>query len=186
VALFAGLATLLQSHRQLRLELRDESGVERLRTLTLLAANNRLQVERVGLIDTPVRASAVPEADSSVGAAVVGDGKLALVTVRPVGTLAMLGLLLRGAIGTLGDADAVHVRLTRRTAIRGWQGVWRRHVKVALDGEVLFMAPPLVVEVEPRPLMLLKPLVTVREDDRDAAPAASVPAFAWPQVVPAG
>jgi diacylglycerol kinase family enzyme len=165
VALFSGVATLLQSHRQLRLELRDESGVQRLRTLTLLAANNRLQVEQVGLGE--------PSA--------VGDGKLALVTVRPVGPLAMLGLLLRGAIGTLGDADAVQVRLTRRTAIRGWQGVWRRRLKVAIDGEVLYMAPPLVMEVEPRPLLLLKPLATQREDDRDAA-AAAVSDTAWPQV----
>lgn len=169
VALFSGVATLLQSHRQLRLELRDEGGVQRLRTLTLLAANNRLQVEQVGLTEAPA----------------VGDGKLALVSVRPVGTLAMLGLVLRGAVGTLGDADAVQVRLTRRTAIRGWQGLWRRRMKVAIDGEVLFMAPPLVMEVEPRPLMLLKPPATQRDSESDAA-ASAMPASARLPVADAG
>ena len=49
---------------------------------------------------------------------------------------------------------------------------------LVLDGEALSMAPPLAMEVEPRPLMLLKPMVTQREGEGDRA-AATPPAAAW-------
>jgi diacylglycerol kinase family enzyme len=137
VAFWAGLTTLLREHRRLTLDI--EHGGERrtLRTATLFVGNNRLQLEQLGLPQVPA----------------IERGRLAGITLRPTGKLTMLWLLLRGALGRLGDADRVVNFSFRSMHLRPR----RRRIKVATDGEVCWMSPPLHVRVSPDALHLIVP-----------------------------
>lgn len=142
VAFAAALATLLGRHRQLRLRIERGTEVRDVSTPTLFIANNRLQLEQVGL----AQASALDQ------------GCLAGVMLRPIGVLAMLWLLLRGSFGTLGEADSVESVEFHRMLVTPrlpWVG---RRVKVAFDGEVSAMRAPIEFRVAPKPLYLIKPV----------------------------
>jgi diacylglycerol kinase family enzyme len=138
VALWAGVVTLLRAHRPLRMRLEHAGEVRVMRTSTVVVGNNPLQLQQLGL----------PEARA------VQQGQLAAIAVRPVGPLAMVGLLLRGALGRLGDADHVVTFAFERLTI--WP-YGRRRLKVAMDGEVAWLDTPLVFQVAPHPLPLLVP-----------------------------
>ena len=141
VAMGAACMTLLRGHRQLRL-LIDEGGVVReVRTPTLFVGNNRLQLEQVG-----VNLSAHP-------ARVLDDGRIAAVMLKPIGTLTMAWLMLRGAMGSLGEADSVESFAFQRMVVQPR----RRKIKVAFDGEIARMRTPLEFRVAAQPLYLLKP-----------------------------
>lgn len=157
VALAAALATLMRAHRQLRLRIELGGVVRDLRTPTLFIGNNRLQLEQVGIPQAPA----------------LDRGRIAAVMLRPVGTWALLRLLVRGALGTLGEADRVDSFEFQRMTVSPWLPYGTRRVKVATDGEVLWMRAPLEFRVSPRPLYLLKP-VAVEEPAQDPAttPAA--------------
>src|SRR4029453_4253461 len=120
-----------------------------LRTATLVVGNNPLQLQQLGL----------PEARA------VQQGQLAAIAVRPGGLLAMIGLLLRGALGRLADADHIVNFACDRLTVRPYG---RRRLKVALDGEVAWLASPLVFQVAPHPLPLLVP---TRDHPASPAPA---------------
>jgi diacylglycerol kinase family enzyme len=141
VALAAALWTLLREHRQLRLAIELGGVVRELRTSTLFVGNNRLQLEQVGIAQQQA-----PE-----------TGRVAAVMLKPVGTWSMLGLLLRGALGTLGDAERIESFQFQRMTVRPWLPYGTRRVKVAADGEILWLRSPLEFRVSPRPLYLLKP-----------------------------
>ena len=149
VAVWAGVVTLLRAHRPLRLRLEHAGEVRVMRTATLVVGNNPLQLQQLGL----------PEARA------VQQGQLAAIAVRPVGPLAMVGLLLRGALGRLGDAD--HVMNFACDRLTVWP-YGRRRLKVAMDGEVAWLDPPLVFQVAPHPLPLLVP---TRDSPGSPAPA---------------
>ena len=140
VAFASGLATLLQARGQLKLEIELAGKTTALRTPTLFIGNNHLQLAQVGIHEA--------HADA------VNRGELAAIAVRPMGTLALLGLLARGVIGRLGDADNIDSFSFRKlkVAMRG-----KRHVKVATDGEITWMTPPLVFQVADTPLLLMVP-----------------------------
>ena len=141
VAFGAGLVTLLGQHRQLRLRIDVGASGREVKTTTLFVGNNRLQLERLGL-------------DEAQG---LDHGCLAAVMLQPVGALAMLGLLWRGAMGTLGEATTLDSFGFHRMVVRP-QRAWRhRMVKVAFDGEVARMRAPLEFRVASKPLYLLKP-----------------------------
>ncbi len=140
VAFASGLVTLARSGRQLHLEIELAGQTASLRTPTLFVGNNHLQLERVG----------IEERDAGA----VERGELAGVVVRPIGTLALYGLLLRGLLGRLGEAEHVDSFSFRRLTVKP-RGV--RRIKVATDGEISWMKTPLVFEVAPQSLMLLVP-----------------------------
>ena len=142
VALGAALSTLLQRHKRLDLAIATEAGgTRRLRTTTLFVGNNRLQLEQIGVAEAPR----------------VEAGELAVLAVLPVGSLEMLGLAVRGALGRLGDADAtVSFATTSLEVALARRGAGRR-VKVATDGEVCRLATPLRFEVARERLRLLVP-----------------------------
>ncbi len=143
VALGAGIATLLKGHRSLRLhfDAPDAPQAPRdLRTPTLFVGNNALQMEQVGL----------PESRA------IDRGELAGVALRPVGRWALLGLLLQGALGRLGEADELVDFSFKHMTVRARRFGTRR-VKVATDGEIVWMQLPLTFEVAPEPLMLVRP-----------------------------
>lgn len=140
VALLSGVATVFRWHRRLRLDVELDGVRTTLTTTTLFVGNNRLQVEQVGLEDEVARRT--------------GRGRLAGIITRPVGAWTMLWLALRGALGRLGDADQVDTFSFHELQV-GVPGA--RRVKVATDGEVLVMAPPLRFAAAEQRLLLLVP-----------------------------
>jgi diacylglycerol kinase family enzyme len=144
-AVLSALGTVMREHRQLRLVLELEGRQAVVRSTTLFVGNNPLQLQLLGL----------PQAQQ------VGRGLLGAVMVKPLGRLGLLALLLRGAFSRLAQADAA-VDFAFRTLTVQSVGRSRKPVKVALDGELLRLAPPLRFEVAVRPLQLLLPL---RADD---------------------
>ena len=141
VALISGLFTLLGQHRQLRLRIERDEAAQALRTPTLFVGNNRLQLEQIGLDESKCPAR----------------GRLAAVVLKPVGTLAMAWLMLRGAFGRLGEADNIDSFAFRRIVVTPRWPMGRRRLKVATDGEVRRMRGPIEFAVADEPLMLLRP-----------------------------
>lgn len=140
IAFFSGVATLLRGYHSLRLQITDAEGQTRdLRTPTLVVANNALQLELIGIGDAPTIAS----------------GHLVAITIKHVGKLQMIGLMLRGAQGKLGEAERVQTfgfrRMTVKTRGR------KRRFKIALDGEVSRIQAPLTFEALPDALQLMVP-----------------------------
>lgn len=140
VAFMSGIATLLQARKQLHLQVESAGRVVALRTPTLFVGNNHLQLSSVGIDEKQANA--------------VNAGELAGIVVKPIGTLALFGLLLRGLAGRLGEADSVDSFSFRRLTITP-KG--RKRIKVATDGEVTWMQAPLVFEVADQPLLLMVP-----------------------------
>jgi diacylglycerol kinase family enzyme len=141
VAAVAALATLLREHRGLRLEIELAGQVRAVRASTLFVGNNRLQLDQVGI-------------EERHG---IDNGQIAAVMLKPVGTWAMLGLLVRGALGTLGEADQIHSFQFRQMKVRPWLPYGLRRAKVAADGEIMWLRTPLDLRVSPRPLFLMVP-----------------------------
>ena len=147
VAFLSGLSTLVRARGQLRLEMEVAGQTASLRTPTLFVGNNHLQLSRVGL-------------EENIAGA-VNRGELAGIVLKPTGTLALFGLLARGLLGRLGDADTVDSFSFRRLTVlpRG-----AKRVKVATDGEIAWMKTPLVFQVADTPLQLLVPAPADRAD----------------------
>lgn len=141
VAMLSALKTVLMPHRRLRLTLETEDRTLRLRTPTLFVGNNRLQMEQVGLSDQ------TPD---------VAEGELAAVAPKTVGRFGLLSLLLRGALGRLGDTGDVVAFDFRRMTVRT-PFYRRKRVKAAVDGEVLMLTTPLHFEALDGRLRLLMP-----------------------------
>lgn len=139
VAFAAGLVTLLRAHRKLRLQFEYADASHRVRTPTLFVGNNRLQMESIG------------------AAGAFEQGHLAAITLRPVGTFGMLSLLLHGAMSRLADAENVDSFGFDSLAVKPSRLRRKKTMKVATDGEVAWLEPPLVFAVSPRPLWLIKP-----------------------------
>ncbi len=147
VAFIVGVKTLLRGHGTLHIRLDRDGSRRNIRTPTLFVGNNRLQLEQVGIAE----------------AAALAAGELVAITLRPLGTPAMLGLLLRGALGQLGDAERVVSFSLRQMTVRRSVGHGWRPLKIATDGETFDLKPPLDFRVAPEPLWLLRP-------EPDAAP----------------
>jgi len=141
VAFLSGMATLLQARGQLDLRIESAGQAQSLHTPTLFVGNNRLQLMQAGI-----------DAQHSNALA---QGQLAAVAVRPIGTLALFGLLLRGVLGRLGEAQNIRSFSFRRLTVTP-RAIKR--IKVATDGEIVWMQTPLVFEVAPEPLLLLVPM----------------------------
>lgn len=152
VALWAASVTLLRAQQRLRLHIEQGASVRNIRTMTLFVGNNRLQLEQLG-VQPPER----PASD-------LAGGRITAVMLRPVGTLSMIGLMLRGAMGTLGDAQNVERFEFEHLVVRPTLPQGRRGVKVAFDGEVTTMRAPLDFRVLAKPLYLL---MTQRDDVAD-------------------
>jgi len=137
VALWSGLVTLMREPRQLSLQLEFEGKARSLRSPTLVVGNNKLQLEHVGIDNEEL-----------------DHNRLVAMAARPVGTLALYGLLLRGLLSRLGEAEHVisFAFDTMTVRVRG-----RRRVKVAMDGEISWMDTPLEFKVADDRLPLVVP-----------------------------
>jgi diacylglycerol kinase family enzyme len=119
----------------------------------LFVSNNRLQLERIGL----------PEAKA------VEQGQLVATVLKPVVTLTLLRLMLRGALGQLADADHIASFAFRQITVMPASTLLygRRRIKVAMDGEIALLRPPLLFRLAPKELLLLKPEVGPGEKPQD-------------------
>jgi diacylglycerol kinase family enzyme len=141
VAVWAGIMTIVRGYSPLVLQLDHEDTAQVVPTPTLVVGNNELQLAALG----------IPEVSA------LRQGQLAAITLRPVGTLAMFWLLLRGPMGQLGEAADVRSFAFNHLTVRLRRPYGRRRLKVATDGEVTWLRLPLVFEVAPTPLLLLVP-----------------------------
>ncbi|MEN3950787.1 diacylglycerol kinase family protein [Iodidimonas sp. SYSU 1G8] len=142
----SGVLTLMRYHRQLRLQIESQGVTEDVKTPTLFVGNNPLQLEQIG----------IPLATS------VETGHLAAIRLKPMGTMAMLGLMLRVVAGRLGDAENVISFSFRRLTVTP-KGLSRnRRMKVAIDGEIVWLDTPIVFKVAD------EPLYTLISDDAEA------------------
>lgn len=139
VALWSGLATMMRGYRSLRIEVSDGTQTRQLRTPTLFVGNNALQLEKIGLDEA---------AD-----VFRNDGTLAGLVLKPIGRLTMLGLILRGALGRLGDAENAVSFAFREITVSPKHR--RERFKVAVDGEITWLDPPIIFRAAPRPLVLV-------------------------------
>lgn len=151
VAIGAALATLFSGYRQLKLRIELGGQARDVTTPTLFVGNNRLQLKQVGVGE----------------ARVLDRGSVAAVMLRPIGTWSMLALLCRGAFGTLGDADTIESFLFQSMVVKPRLGPGGRTVKVAMDGEVTWLAAPLEFRAAATPLYLLKPAAQPASDDSE-------------------
>ncbi len=144
VAFVAACATLLRAQRRLRLHIELGSTVRDVQTLTLFVGNNRLQLQQLG----------AEPADTLAGTP--GHGSMAALMLRPIGTLSMIGLLLHGAMGRLGEAAGVEGFEFHHMVVKPRLAPGRREVVVAFDGEVAPMRAPIDIRVLDKPLYLLQ------------------------------
>ena len=161
VAFVAACATLLRAQRRLRLHIEMGSTVRDVQTLTLFVGNNRLQLQQFG---------AEPE-DTLAGTP--GDGSIAALMLRPIGTLSMIGLMLHGAMGRLGEAAGVEGFEFQHMVVKPRLAPGRREVVVAFDGEVALMRTPIDIRVLDKPLYLLQALGAAGASGSAAAPEAA-------------
>jgi len=164
VAFLAACATLLRAQRRLRLHIEMGATVRDVQTLTLFLGNNRLQLEQLGA-QPPDTVSGTP-----------GDGSMAALMLRPIGTLSMIGLMLQGAMGRLGEAAGVESFEFHHMVVKPRLLPGRRDVVVAFDGEVAHMRSPIDIRVLDKPLFLLKAhgAVDALETTEPAEPAAAL------------
>jgi len=158
VAFVAACATLLRAQRRLRLHIETGSTVREVQTLTLFVGNNRLQLQQLG---------AEPE-DTLAGTP--GDGSMAALMLRPIGTLSMIGLMLHGAMGRLGEAAGVESFEFHRMLAKPSLAPGHKKVVVAFDGEVTRMRSPIDIRVLDKPLYLLQPTGAAGTGDTADAP----------------
>jgi diacylglycerol kinase family enzyme len=151
VALGAAFATLMRTPNRLKLSIELDGVKRELRTLTLFVGNNRLQLEQVGVTGNPP------------GQAPRDNGHVTAVVLKPIGTLGMLGLMLRGALGSLGEAEGIEHFEFDEMVVKPPSVMRLRRLKVAFDGEVARMKPPLRFRVMPEPLYLLKTGTSAKE-----------------------
>jgi diacylglycerol kinase family enzyme len=144
VALVAACATLLRAQRRLRLRIEIGATVRDVQTLTLFVGNNPLQLRQFG---------AEPE-DTLAGTP--GDGSMAALMLRPISTLSMIGLMLHGAMGRLGEAAGVESFEFHRMVVKPRLAPGRKKIVVAFDGEVAQMRSPIDIRVLDKPLYLLQ------------------------------
>lgn len=149
-ALISGLGTIIRRrHRPLRITMEVDGAVQRVEALTLFVGNNPLQMRQVGI---PLDRA-------------VDSGRLAAIRLRPVGTLELLWLTLRGMIGKLGDeADVSAFSFAQMTV--NPHGRRRGPVKVAIDGEIMTLSSPLEFKVAEEPLWALLPPPGIAEKPR--------------------
>ena len=142
VALWSALVTLFRAHRKLSVQLDFEGNTRHLRTQTIVVGNNALQLEHIG-----VHKEVELQRDHLVA-----------MTAKPLSTLALYGLVARGLISRMGEADNLISFGFKKMTVR--LGPARRTIKVAMDGEIFRLTAPLEFRVADNYL----PLLVTRDD----------------------
>lgn len=140
VALFSAIVSLADLPARLTLDIEHDSVRETKTMAALFVGNNVLQLKQTGLLD----AEGMP------------TQRLMGVALEPVTALQMLKLGYHAAVSKLAEDEHVHnFPFHHMTVTRpGWRPA---RLRVALDGEVIWMKCPITFRVAPRPLRLLLP-----------------------------
>ncbi|GAA6131252.1 diacylglycerol/lipid kinase family protein [Halopseudomonas sabulinigri] len=139
VALWSAMVTLFRAHRKLSVTLDFEGNTRKLRTQTIVVGNNALQLEHIG-----VHKEVELQRDHLVA-----------MTAKPLSTLALYGLVARGLLSRMGEADNLISFGFKKMTVR--LGPARRRIKVAMDGEIFWLRAPLEFRVPETALPLLVP-----------------------------
>ncbi len=139
VALWSAVVTLFRAHRQLSVSLDFEGTTRQLRTQTIVVGNNALQLEHIGVHE---------EVE-------LQRDHLVAMTAKPLSTLALYGLVARGLLSRMGEADHLISFGFKQMTVR--LGPARRRIKVAMDGEIFWLRAPLTFRVPETRLPLLVP-----------------------------
>ena len=155
VALLSMIKTALGAPEYLRIEMHRDGKTQKMRTPMLFVGNNRLQIEQLGI--DPLSSA-------------LDDGKLVAIAPRSVGRIGMIGLMVRGALGRLGEARNLVAFGFRSLGVKQVTLYGkRRRIKVATDGEVTLIDTPLTFRVLEGQLMLLKPNAIPAQDEAEPA-----------------
>ena len=141
-AMLAAVGSALREHRQLRLRIEHQGVAQNIRTPTLFVGNNRLQLEQIGIGEAPLLES----------------GQLVALVLRPAGAVALFWLMLRGIAGQMGDARNVDTFGLQDMTVTPALRYGSKKMKVAIDGEVTWLAAPLRFRAAPKRLQLLVPV----------------------------
>jgi len=138
IAILSSLLTLIRLRRQLSVE-RGDADAQML-TPTMFIGINRLQLERLGLPEELLAELEHP--------------RLIAMTVKPISSWQMLGLVLRGALGRLGDAEQINRFAFEKLGVspRG-----KRSVRLVIDGEIIRLRTPVRFSIHPQRLQVLVP-----------------------------
>lgn len=145
VAKFAAFLTLLKRDIKMLLRIKhsggeQENGENVIPASTILVGNNALQLADIGLAD---------ESES------VKNGQLAIIALPPMNAGERIGVAFHGMLGILGKAPDVTHFACRQLVVEPLSNRRKRSVKVAMDGEISQMQPPLTFRVGPKPLRLI-------------------------------
>jgi diacylglycerol kinase family enzyme len=128
VAVIAGLMTLLHHHRTYEVQMDLDGKPTTVRTPMLFFGMNTLQLEK---LEVPV-------------ASCTERGLLAVLVLRPMSRLKLLGFAMRGMLQGLSDAENMHTHCASKVTVHYRRA---RTIKVAIDGESMRCALPLRYEV---------------------------------------
>lgn len=147
VAKVAAFLTLLKRDIKMLLRIAHDGGQqpsddEVLPACTIIVGNNAIQLEGIGL-----------EAESEK----VRNGQLAIIALPPMSAAERVAVAFHGMIGVLGKSQNVTHFSCRQLVVEPLSRRHKRSVKVAMDGEISRMQPPLTFRVGPQPLRLVMP-----------------------------
>jgi len=137
VAFALAVARVWRLYRRVRVVVHTEEGSRSVRTPFVFVGNNEYKLEGIRL----------------GGRARVDAGRLHVSMAPGMGRGEMLRVLGRALLGRLSDVDHFDTLLTDEVMI----AAWRRHLPVALDGEVTLLRTPLRYRVRPGALRVCVP-----------------------------
>lgn len=134
---------------------------------TLFIGNNALQLQRLGLAPASDAESVEDGVNSAQGSKSSGKEMTAL-ALRTPSALRLFELGLRATFGSLGAAKDV-LTFPFEQLIVSEHSTHRKGIKLALDGEVLRVPGPLIIEQSPVPISVIVPSA-----ERPSSPRLSV------------
>lgn len=140
VALLSGLVSLLREHRSYQLRLEIDGQPVTLSSLMVFFGRNTMQMELLGLDE----------------ALCVARGELAVLALREVNRIELLGLALRGALARLETAENLRQYCALKVQV-DWLEGRRRRIRVAVDGELVECTLPLMIEAVQDALQVIVP-----------------------------
>lgn len=148
VAKFAAFLTLLKRDIKMLLRIEYSGGEQKngenvIPASTILVGNNSLQLADIGLAE---------ESES------VKHGQLAIIALPPMSAGERIGVAFHGMLGMLSKAPDVTHFACRQLVVEPLSGRNKHSVKVAMDGEISQMQPPLTFRVGPTCLRLIVPV----------------------------
>lgn len=149
VAKFAALVTLLKRDIKMQLHIeyhggQHQSGESIFHASTIFVGNNALQLADIGLKEEAKK---------------VTDGHLAIIALPPMSLSERVLVAFHSLLGMLQKVSQVTHFACSQLNVEPLSRRHKRMVKVAMDGELAHMQPPLTFRVGPTPLRLVVPVL---------------------------